>query len=75
MKENIKENLKDNMKDNNKNSNNLSLTNRIEGEELYNIEEKKKYFENENLLNNLSKKEGVKSTTFQNMIKKLNNKE
>jgi len=75
MKENIKENLKDNIKDNNKNSNNLSLTNRIEGEELYNIEEKKKYFENENLLKNLSKKEGVKSTTFQNMIKKLNNKE
>jgi len=53
------------------------LKNKInnEGEELFNIEEKKKYFENEKLLNNLNDKEGIKSTTFQNMIKKLNNKE
>ena len=77
IKDNIKESLKDSNNERNKESNNLSLKNKInnEGEELFNIEEKKKYFENENLLNNLNKREGIKSIAFQNMIKKLNNKE
>ena len=77
IKGNIKEILQDSHNESNKESNNLSLKNKInnEGEELFNIEEKKKYFENEKLLNNLNDKEGIKSTTFQNMIKKLNNKE
>ena len=77
IKENTKENLKNSNIESNKESNNLSLKNKMnnEGEELFNIEEKKKYFENENLLNNLNNKEGIKSSAFQNMIKKLNNKE
>ena len=57
-----------------RNSNNLENRMSNEGEELFDMEERMKKFENGNLLENLNNKEGIKSSAFQNMINKINNK-
>ena len=70
IKESIKDNLKDSINESYKNSININSKNkrRIEGEELFNIVERAKYFENENLLDNINNKEGIKSSALQEIM-------
>ena len=69
----IEGNNNENIKESNKNS--INIENRIsnEDEEIFDLEEKMKKFENDNLLKDLNNKDGIKSSTFQEMMNKLNN--
>ena len=73
IKESIKDNLKDSINESYKDSININSKNKgnIEGEELFNIDERAKYFKNENLLDNINK-EGIKSSAFQEIINNTN---
>ena len=70
IKENIKDSLKDSINESYKDLININSKNKrsIEEEELFNIDERAKYFENGNLLDNINNKEGIKSSTFQEIM-------
>ena len=70
IKESIKDSLKDSINESYKDSININSKNKtsIEGEDLFNIDERIKYFENENLLDNINNKEGIKSSAFQEIM-------